>query len=377
MIYLDSAATTLQKPRAVAEAMSTAIGTMASPGRGGHRPARLAAETAWACREAIARLFNFDRPENVAFTMNATHALNIALGSLVTPGGRVVVSGWEHNAVVRALHALGAELDVVPGALFDTDAALEGFRERLRGAECCVCTHVSNVFGFVLPVYEIAALCREYGVPFVLDASQSAGALPLDAAGLGADFIAMPGHKGLLGPQGTGVLLCSAQARPLLFGGTGSESRSRDMPAFLPDRLEAGTHNIPGIAGLMAGVNYVNRLGPANIARRERALMRALALELKKLPGLEVFLSDGEEAQAGVLSVRHERAGSEELGEALGRLGVCVRAGLHCAPLAHESAGTIETGTVRLSLSPFNSPAELRRVPGLMRRAISGALAGA
>ena len=155
---------------------------------------------------------------------------------------------------------------------------------------------------------------------------------------------------------------------------TGSASREQDMPASLPDRLEAGTHNIPGIAGLLEGVKFVRRLGPGNIARRERVMLRALARELAGIPGLEVFVSADAGAQAGVLSVRHERAGCEELGEALDRLGVCVRAGMHCAPFAHESAGTLESGTVRLSLTPFNTPQELRRVPALTERAIYEAL---
>lgn len=369
MIYLDSAATTLQKPRSVAEAMVTAMRTMASPGRGGHRPAMLAAEKAYACRSALAEFFNAPGPENVVFTMNATHGLNIAINALVSPGDRVVVSGWEHNAVTRPLAMLGADIDVVRTPIFDRAAALRGFAERIPGAKCVVCTHVSNVFGFVLPVYRIAQLCREHGVPFILDASQSAGAMRVDMGELGADFIAMPGHKGLLGPQGTGVLLCKYPPKPLLAGGTGSMSVSQTMPDFLPDRLEAGTHNIPGIAGLLAGVEYITRRGRAAIETHERSLIRALAQQLRTVPGVEVFLSDDESAQAGVLSIRHEHVGSEELGAALGVLGVCVRAGLHCAPYAHESAGTLETGTVRLSVSPFNTMQEIRRVPGLVQRA--------
>lgn len=376
MIYLDSAATSLQKPRAVAEQTALAIRTMASPGRGGHRPARLAGEKAFECRAALAELFNFAEPENVVFTMNATHALNIALASTVPEGGRVVVSGWEHNAVTRTLNMLKADVDTAKAPLFDSGATLEAFRKRIPGAACVVCTHVSNVFGFVLPVYAIAELCREYGVPFVLDASQSAGAVEVDARKLGAAFIAMPGHKGLLGPQGTGVLLCGAPAEPVMAGGTGSDSRAQTMPKFLPDRLEAGTHNIPGIAGLLAGVQYVKRRGVEAIGAHERALARALGMQLRSIPGLEVFLADDESAQAGVVSVRHSSVGCEELGAALAGLGVCVRAGLHCAPLAHWSAGTLETGTVRLSVSPFNTVQEIRRVPALVERAVRIAAAG-
>lgn len=371
MIYLDSAATTLQKPRSVSEAMAAAMRTMASPGRGGHRPAQLASEKAFTCREAVCRMFNVSEPENVIFTMNATHAINIALASIVSPGDRVVVSGWEHNAVTRTLYMLGAEIDVVRTPLFDTQAAAEGFRRRIPGAKCVVCTHVSNVFGFILPIYSIAQACAEYGVPFVLDASQSAGTLRVDMSKLNAAFIAMPGHKGLLGPQGTGILLCGTGASPIMAGGTGSDSRSQTMPYFLPDRLEAGTHNIPGIAGLMAGMEYIERRGVDAIGLHEKRLIRSLGMQLRSIPELEVYLAENDSAQAGVLSVRHKCIGSEELGEALGELGVCVRAGLHCAPFAHESAGTLETGTVRLSVSPFNTVQEIRRVPRLMQQAIA------
>ena len=189
-------------------------------------------------------------------------------------------------------------------------------------------------------------------------------------ARLGAEFICVPGHKGLLGPQGTGVLLCRENGRPLMAGGTGSESRNQAMPEFLPDRLEAGTHNIPGIAGLMAGAEYVRSHGAANIGAHERALMRRMARQLENVPGLEVFEAADDAAQAGVLSVRHGRIGSEELGAELGRRGVCVRAGLHCAPLAHETAGTLETGTVRLSFSPFNTPREIDAAAQQLKAAV-------
>ena len=355
MIYLDNAATSLLKPPEVARAMLHAMRTMASPGRGGHEPAALAAETAYKCREELSQFFHAPGPEHVAFTMNATHALN----TLVRAGDRVVISGYEHNAVTRPLHMLGADIDVARSPLFDQPAALEAFRAKLPGARCCVCTHVSNVFGFVLPVEGIAELCREQGVPFVLDASQSAGVLPVDMEYLGAEFVAMPGHKGLLGPQGTGVLLCRGRAEPIMAGGTGSESRSQSMPQSLPDALEAGTHNIPGIAGLLAGLRYVERCGLEAIDSRERALKALMCRRLEAAPGLEVFASDG--AQAGVLSVRSRAIGSEELAAALAEKGVAVRAGLHCAPLAHESAGTIEGGTVRFSFSPFNNAREVER----------------
>lgn len=362
MIYLDSAATTLQKPAAVAAASARAINNLASPGRGGHRPAMAAAETAFACREAAARLFHVDDPERVVFTFNATHGLNIAIKTLAKPGSRVVISGYEHNAVTRPLHALGADIRVARSPLFDQEAAVEAFgRELDRGADLVVCTHVSNVFGFILPVAEIAGLCRERGVPLIVDASQSAGAVPLDFSTLGAAFVAMPGHKGLYGPQGTGLLLCGADPVPLLEGGTGSESRRQSMPDFLPDRLEAGTHNIAGIAGLLEGLRFLERRGVEKVAAHEAALIRHMGEGLCAAHGAEVFLSGDPTTQAGVLSFRLRGRDCEEAGETLGEQGFALRAGLHCAPLAHESAGTLETGTLRASVSAFNTGREIEK----------------
>ncbi len=360
MIYLDSAATTLQKPASVAAASAWAVNHLASPGRGGHRPAMAASEKAFACREAAARLFHVEDPERVVFTFNATHGLNIAIKTLAGPGSRVVISGYEHNAVTRPLHALKADLRVARGRLFDRQAVLEDFRRELdRGVDLAVCTHVSNVFGFILPVGDIAALCRERKVPLIIDASQSAGILPIDFEALEAAFIAMPGHKGLYGPQGTGLLLCGADPVPLLEGGTGSESRRQSMPEFLPDRLEAGTHNIAGIAGLLEGLRFLERRGVADIAAHETDLIRRMGEGLADIPGVEPFRTSSPEVQAGVLSFRVAGRDCEELGDALGSRGIALRAGLHCAPLAHETAGTLETGTLRASVSAFNTRREI------------------
>lgn len=370
MIYLDSAATTFQKPRTVASAMQEALMTMSSPGRGGHPAAMRAAETAFQCRSELAELFGLENPEQVVFTSNATHGLNIAIKSLVPPGGRVVVSGYEHNAVTRPLTALGARIAVAEAPLFDSDAVTAAFdRLIVPGTSAVVCNHVSNVFGFIQPVERIAAICRARRVPFIIDASQSAGVLPLDMKRLGAAFAAMPGHKGLYGPQGTGVLLCGdgGTARPLLEGGTGSLSIQQEMPDFLPDRLEAGTHNMPGIAGLLAGVRYVRQRGLRDICDRERRLALLAAEGLRTLPGVQVFALPGLRDQAGVLSVVPKNRDVEAVGDALAEQGIAVRTGLHCAPLAHRSAGTLDTGTIRLSFSDFNTPEEVYRTLTVLR----------
>ena len=344
MIYLDNGATSFHKPPAVPAAMAKAIAVCANPGRGGYPAAMNAARVLYGCREEAAAMFDCD-PEQVVFTSNCTHGLNMAIHSLVKPGGRVVVSGFEHNAVTRPLHGLGVQLRVAGRKLFDWDDTLEDFERALRaGADAAVFTHVSNVFGYILPVEEMAKMCRSRGVPFILDAAQSAGSLPVKLKALGAAFIAMPGHKGLLGPQGTGLLLCGELPEPLLRGGTGSESLIQEMPDFLPDRGEAGTQNVPGIAGLREGLRYLRRTGIDKICTREQFQAKRCARGLEKL-GLQVFHG---EHQAGTVSFVPERS-CEEFAQDLSRLGIAVRAGLHCAPLAHESAGTLETGTVRIS----------------------------
>ena len=344
MIYLDNGATSLHKPDAVKQAVIRAMERCGNPGRSGHRAAMEAAETVYRTRELAGKLFHC-RPEQVVFTTNCTHGLNMALGSLVKPGMRVVISGFEHNAVTRPLHAMGAQLTVAGRKLFDWEDTLQQFRKALEaGAQLAVFTHASNVFGYILPVAEMAAMCRSYSVPFVVDAAQSAGTLDLDFTALGADFVAMPGHKGLLGPQGTGILLCKTGVKPLLYGGTGSQSRLQTMPEELPDRAEAGTVNVPGIAGLGAGLSYLLQEGVEAIAAREHRQMVRCADYLTKR-GMRVFRG---EHQGGTVSF--VPAGDcEEFALQLEEQGVAVRAGLHCAPVAHESAGTLETGTVRIS----------------------------
>ena len=366
MIYLDSAATTLEKPPQVPRASAWAMTHLASPGRGGHAPGMAAADLMYRMREQAAMLFHVGDPERVILTCNATHGLNIAIRSLVRPGGTAVISGYEHNAVTRPLHAIpDVTVRVAAGPLFDPDGVYAAFeREVTPDVDAVICNHVSNVFGFIQPVDRIAALCRERGVPLIVDASQSAGVLQVDLEGWGAAFVAMPGHKGLYGPQGTGLLLCGGEAQPLLYGGTGSLSASQEMPDFLPDRLEAGTHNVCGAAGLLAGMKFVSRTGTAAIHGRERALARRLMDGLERIPGVSVFRGRD---QSGLCSAVIGGMDCEEAGEALARRGIAVRAGLHCAPLAHRTAGTRDTGTIRFSFSVFNRPEQADRTVRAVR----------
>ena len=367
MIYLDNGATSFYKPAAVYRAVEAAMHSCANPGRGGYGAAVEASRRLFACREEAAALFDCT-PEQVVLTANCTHGLNIAIRSLVKPGSRVAVSGFEHNAVTRPLYAIGADIHVAGRKLFDQNDTLEQFYQTLkRGVDAAVVTHVSNVFGYILPLDDMAVLCRAFGVPFIVDAAQSAGVLPVKLGQLGADFIAMPGHKGLLGPQGTGLLLCRGDGLPLMQGGTGSDSIRQDMPEYLPDRLEAGTLNVPGYAGLTEGLRYIRKTGEKAIFRREHEQLLRCAKGLEKL-GVKVFHGT---RQAGTLSFL-PKGDCEETARLLAQQGIAVRAGLHCAPLAHESAGTLDTGTVRISFGydagNYQTEAFLRAVSKLSTR---------
>ncbi len=356
MIYFDAAATTFQKPPAVRRAVLRAMERYASPGRGGYSRAAMADELLFRTRQAAAALFDC-QPEQVVFTMNATHGLNLAIKSLVKPGDRVVISGFEHNAVVRPLYALGAETVIAGAKPFDREALLRAFdRAICADTAAVVCTHVSNVFGFILPLQEIAALCAERRVPLIVDASQSAGSIPLSFSGLGAAFLAMPGHKGLYGPPGTGLLLCAQPGMPLMEGGTGTASMERTMPEELPERLEAGTENVWGIAGLLAGLHFVRDMGEEEILAHEQSLRCRLTSRLEAMDEVDCYTGA---LQTGVLSLRLRNVDSEDAARMLACRGIAVRAGLHCAPLAHESAGTLPGGTLRVSFSAFNSPREV------------------
>lgn len=368
MIYLDSAATTLEKPPKVAAAVAAAMMHCASPGRGGHRASMEASSVMFRCRQKAAELFGVSTPEQVVLTSNATHALNLAIRSLVRPGACVVTSGYEHNAVTRVLRSI-PEVTVNSAAcpLFDRRSALEAFAHALdRGADAAVCNHVSNVFGFIQPLDEIAALCRARSVPLIVDASQSAGTLPVDLNRWSAAFVAMPGHKGLYGPQGTGLLLCGSEVcEPLLCGGTGSVSLRQDMPDFLPDRLEAGTQNVCGAAGLLEGMRYVERIGPERILQHERQLCEHM-MDLLEGSGVTIYRGTPQ-SQSGLFSFLIPGKDCESVGEKLAQAGIAVRAGLHCAPLAHRTAGTLETGTVRVSPSCFTSVTQAAKAAAVIR----------
>lgn len=355
--YLDYAATSAFRPKPVVEAVAEFLGGCgATPGRGGHSGAVEAGRMVFRCRRALMRLMGLPGdPGRIAFMQNCTHAMNTALWGLLEPGDAVVITALDHNAVLRPVHVLARErrvevrmLDATPEGEVDLSEA-----ERLvEGARVLVVNAASNVLGTRLPVRALAERARSAGALVVVDAAQSAGHLPGSHAEEGADVVAFTGHKGLLGPQGTGGLWIrdGVEVRPLLTGGTGGDSTSRKMPDAMPDRLEAGTGNAPGLAGLLAGCQYLQEEGVETIHRREAELKRRLHEGLTSLRSIRVVSPPDPDGVAVVTAVS-DRIGPGDLSGRLDReFGICTRSGLHCAPEAHRILGTLETGAVRFSL---------------------------
>lgn len=376
-IYLDNAATTWPKPLAVREAVGKALVSYgANPGRSGHAMGMAAADEVYRCREAAAAFFHADNPSRIIFTQNCTMALNMAIKGIARQGGRFIVSDVEHNSVMRPLHSLSTAArpvfdiaQVVPGNTAATVAAFE--RCITPATRAIVCTQASNVFGLRLPIRELGALAHRYNLLFVVDGAQSAGIVPLDVQRDNIDFLCLPGHKGLYGPMGTGLLVCAGEEplNTLMEGGTGSFSMSWDQPDELPDRLESGTLNVPGICGLHAGIDFVSRRGVTAIAEEETALMARLYQKLACLRGVQLYTPcpDGDN-WLPLLSLTLENQPSEQTAAALSQQGIAVRAGLHCAPGAHRKFGTAETGTVRLAPGAFTTRADVDRAADVIRR---------
>ena len=371
MIYLDNAATSWPKPESVAVAMeSTLRQGMGNPGRSGHRMSLLAARSIRRARSGLARLFGIRNPDDIAFTLNATWAINLALKGCLAPGDHVITSSLEHNAVTRPLWALAAagvevtRLPTDPRDGVDPDALRRALRP---GTRMVVLTHASNVTGTVNPIGAVGRLCRDRGILFLVDAAQTAGSFPIDVEELCIDLLAFPGHKGLLGPQGTGGLYVSPAValRPLAEGGTGSHSQSPEQPEQRPDRYESGTPNTPGIAGLGAAVEFVLEKGVGKIRSREQALVDRLVHGLADIRGVRVTGPAPGRERAATVSLIIEGLDPHEVSVILeSSFDIAVRAGLQCAPDAHRSLGTLERGTIRLSPGYFTTDAEIEACIG-------------
>lgn len=364
---MDNAATSFPKPEGVARAVYEQIGMGAgSAKRGGHRGAAAASRLVTDTREAMAKLFHISQPEQIAFTMNGTQALNLAILGSLAPGDHVISTNMEHHAVARPLAHLaknGVSWTQIPAENgLDTEALRRAIRPNTR----MICMlHASNVTGAVFPIREVGQIAREYGVRFLVDTAQSAGALDIDVERDGIDLLAFTGHKGLWGIQGTGGLYVRSGIllRPVLFGGTGSLSESLEPPPFMPDLLEVGTMNLPGLAGLKAGVDFILETGRERILKREQEWMRRLWDGLREIRGVRLYGSENPEQRVAVVSFSVENADAQAVGRFLEeKAGIISRSGLHCAALAHRAIGTGDRGTCRLSPGYFTKEEEIETV---------------
>ncbi len=364
LVYLDAAATSYQKPPEVIAAVKEYIRHQSgNPGRGSHRLSLAAAEEVYACREAAADLLGSSHPERVVFTMNTTQALNHALSGILRAGDHVLCSDMEHNSVLRPLHALRTAgiisydtFSTFPDAPYRTDdmILLDIERKLTPKTRMIVCAHAANVCSLVLPIRLIGRLCRERDILFVVDAAQSAGIYDIDMERDYIDALCVPGHKGLLGPQGVGMLLLGERMTPapLIYGGNGISSLSREMPSELPEALEAGTLPGPAIAGLRAGIGFIKRMGTEGIRKHEAELGKRLTRGLIHMPHVTVYAPRHE---GGVVLFSVHGRPSEEVGAFLDRQGICVRAGFHCNALGHKTLGTPDSGAVRASFGYDNT----------------------
>ena len=343
--------------------MLEALNSFGGPGRGGHPAALNASRHVFLARQAVAELLG-SAPERTAFTSNATESLNIAIGGLLTPRDHVITTALEHNSVLRPLYRLrtaGMGLSIV-----DADANgnldYEGFARSLcPNTRAVVCTHASNLTGTVVDLAFVSAFCREHGLLLIVDAAQTAGVFPIAADRMGIDALCFTGHKGLLGPQGTGGLCVreGLQIAPLKVGGSGIHSYSKTHPDEMPEALEAGTLNAHGLAGLMAGIEYIRATGIGTIRERELALTKKFRDGVALLPAVRIY-GDALRPHAPIVTLNIGNADSAEIGERLvNPYGICVRTGAHCAPLAHMALGTEKQGAVRFSFSSFNTEEEI------------------
>ena len=368
MIYLDNAATSWPKPDAVYREMIRCIKEYgANPGRSGYRMAIRASEKIFECRENLAKLFGITDPLRIAFTSNATEAINLAVKGLLLPGDHVILSSMEHNAVIRPLKKLaaaGVEVSVVktdPGGKIDSADIAENIR---RNTKLLIATHASNVTGTVNDLASLGRLAKEHKIVFMVDAAQTAGNIPINVERMQIDLLAFPGHKGLLGPQGTGGLYVRAGITldTLKEGGTGSLSESPEQPDFLPDRYESGTVNTPGIAGLNEGIKFILETGIDTIQNHEKQLTGYLLKGLGEMNKVKVYGIDDIERRIGVISITIDGKDCHEVCGVLDeRYDIAARSGLQCAYLAHETIGTQNKGTIRFSTGFFNTIEDIHK----------------
>ena len=376
MIYLDSAATSFYRPPQVAQAVAEAINTMGNASRGTGAPALSGERVIYETRELLARLFHAPGPEQVAFTANSTESLNVAIKGLTRPGDRVVTTVLEHNSVLRPLYemeAAGASLVIIgcKGERRKGILDLEALRQAIvPGVKAVVCTHASNLTGNRVDIRQIGQWCRQAGAVFIVDASQTAGVFPIHMEEDCIDILCFTGHKGLLGPQGTGGICLGKDIslRPLLSGGSGILTFSKTHPAQMPTALEAGTLNGHGLAGLKAGVQYILEQGMERLRQREQQLARLFYEEVRRIPDVRLYGDFEDPDRAAIVSLNLGEEDSGAVSDYLSQeYGIYTRSGGHCAPLMHQALGTKRQGAVRFSFSHFNTEEDVEAAVGALR----------
>lgn len=365
MIYFDNAATTMRKPEQVIQAVTEALSSMGNAGRGVHSAALDASRVIFDTRVKLAELFHAENPKQIVFTMNSTESLNIAIKGVLKPGDHVITTALEHNSVLRPLYEMedrGVELTVLQADRFGNFCLQEMEAAIRKNTKAIVCTHGSNLTGNLVDIKQVGEIAKKHGVLLIVDASQTAGVFPIDVQEMNIDILCFTGHKGLLGPQGTGGMYVreGLEVRPLLSGGSGVQTYEREHPKQMPTALEAGTLNVHGLAGLRAAVSYINDYGMENIRKKELELMRQFYDRVKGIPGITIYGDFEKKERCAIVSLNVRDYDSSEVSDALFvHYGISTRPGAHCAPLMHQALGTVEQGAVRFSFSHFNTLEEI------------------
>ena len=373
MIYFDNAATTMRKPDCVVQAVTEALCAMGNSGRGVHEGALSASRIIYDSRIALAELFGAESPERIAFTANSTQALNIAIKGVLNPGDHVITTTLEHNSVLRPLYELeerGVQLTILPADKAG-NIRYEDFEQEIRpNTRAIVTTHGSNLTGNLLDIGRLGGIAKKYGLLYIVDASQTAGVFDIDVQQMHIDILCFTGHKGLLGPQGTGGLYVrdGVEVRPLLSGGSGVQTYLRSHPAQMPTALEAGTLNGHGIAGLGAAVRHILDTGMETIRQKEQALMWEFYTQVRQIPGITVYGDFSTQNRCPIVTLNVRDYDSGEVSDALAsEYGIATRSGAHCAPLMHKALGTVEQGAVRFSFSHYNTEEEINFAVSALR----------
>lgn len=376
MIYFDNAATTLHKPQEVIEAVKKAMSSMGNAGRGNTSASMEATHTVFDTRENLAKFFNIKDSSRIAFTCNSTEALNIAIKGIFKNGDNIITTMLEHNSVLRPLYEMeekGVELSFVKTDKLGNISYEEMENLIKNNTKAIICTHGSNLTGNLIDIKRVGEICKKYNLLFIVDASQTAGVFPIDVEDMNIDVLCFTGHKSLLGPQGTGGIFIreSVEIKPLKSGGTGILTYSKSQPQIMPTYLEAGTLNGHGIAGLNAGIEFINKIGMNKIREKEDSLMWRFYNGVKNLPHIKIYGDFSKKERCPIVTLNIGEYDSGDIAEELLNLGISTRAGGHCAPLMHEALGTVEQGAVRFSFGYFNTEEEVDKVIEILKNIIN------